>query len=285
MPDMLWSSREVKPLLRGDLDEALAVCAADPVANVYVAARISEADLDRHRGQAFVYAPHGHIEAVCWASANVVPTAGSSASAEAFAARVRRHQSRFSSVFGPAEQVARLWGELRAYWRPPIEVRPHQLLMAIGPEVPLPVAPDARVRPGTVAEIEAVLPASIAMFTEEIGYPPYNESSGRVSYRNATWSLLERGHVVVITENGHVIFKAEFGSVAVGACQVQGVWVAPSHRGRGMAAPAMAAAIEYARAHVAPVVSLYVNDFNEPAVATYERVGMRTVGEFMTVLL
>ncbi|MDO5696667.1 MAG: GNAT family N-acetyltransferase [Dermatophilus congolensis] len=282
---MLWSSREVRPLSRGDVDEALAMCAADPVANVYVAARIVETDLDRNRNQAFAYAPDGRIEAVCWTSANVVPTTGTPGSAEAFASRVRRHQSRFSSVFGPAEQVALLWSGLRAYWRPPIEVRPHQLLMAIGPDVPLPVTSDPRVRPASVREIEAVLPASIAMFTEEIGYPPYNESSGRVSYRNATWALLEREHVLVITENGHVIFKAEFGSVGLGACQVQGVWVAPSHRGRGIAVPAMAAVIEYARAYVAPVVSLYVNDFNEAAVATYERVGMTTVGEFMTVLI
>lgn len=282
---MLWTAREVRPLLRADLDEALAVCATDPVANVYVAARIMEGDLDRFRGQALAYVPEGRIEAVCWASANVVPTAGSEASAEAFAGRVRRQQARFSSVFGPAEQVAHLWANLRAFWRNPIEVRPHQLLMAIGPDVPLPVAPDPRVRPASVTEIEAVLPASIAMFTEEIGYPPYNESSGRVSYRNATWALLEREHCLVITENGEVIFKAEFGSVGVGACQVQGVWVAPSHRGQGLAAPAMAAAIDYARAHVAPVVSLYVNDFNEPAVATYRRVGMEAVGEFMTVLL
>ncbi len=282
---MLWTSREVKPLLRSDVDEALEVCAADPAANVYVAARISEADLDRFRGQAFAYAPHGSIEAVCWASANVVPTVGPPASADAFAARVRRHQARFSSVFGPAEQVAHLWAGLRAYWRPPIEVRPHQLLMAIGPDVPLPLAPDPRVRPATVGEIEAVLPASIAMFTEEIGYPPYTDASGRVSYRNSTWALLESEHILVIRENGEVVFKAEFGSVGVGACQVQGVWVAPSHRGRGIAAPAMAAVIEFARANVAPLVSLYVNDFNEPAVATYRRVGMSTVGEFMTVLL
>ena len=282
---MLWTSREVRPLVRADLDEALAVCAGDPVANVYVAARILEADLDRHRGQVFAYAPHGRVEAVCWTSANVVPTTGPPGSADAFAARVRRHQSRFSSVFGPARQVAELWAGLRAYWRPATELRPHQLLMSIGPDVPLPVTSDPRVRPASVTEIEAVLPASIAMFTEEIGYPPYNESSGRVSYRNATWALLEREHVLVITENGTVIFKAEFDSVALDTCQVQGVWVAPSYRGQGLAAPAMAACIEYARAHVAPVVSLYVNDFNEPAVATYRRVGMETVGEFMTVLL
>jgi predicted GNAT family acetyltransferase len=39
-----------------------------------------------------------------------------------------------------------------------------------------------------------------------------------------------------------------------------------------------------ARTHVAPTVSLYVNDFNTAALATYRRVGFRQVGTFASVL-
>jgi predicted GNAT family acetyltransferase len=46
----------------------------------------------------------------------------------------------------------------------------------------------------------------------------------------------------------------------------------------------MAAVVQHVRAHVAPTVSLYVNDYNVRAVRTYERVGFRTVGTFATVL-
>jgi predicted GNAT family acetyltransferase len=35
---------------------------------------------------------------------------------------------------------------------------------------------------------------------------------------------------------------------------------------------------------MAPVTSLYVNDYNSRARATYERVGFRQVGTFATVL-
>jgi predicted GNAT family acetyltransferase len=45
----------------------------------------------------------------------------------------------------------------------------------------------------------------------------------------------------------------------------------------------MAAVTELAR-EAAPVVSLYVNDFNQAARATYRRVGFADVGEFMSVL-
>jgi predicted GNAT family acetyltransferase len=46
----------------------------------------------------------------------------------------------------------------------------------------------------------------------------------------------------------------------------------------------MAAVLEIALRVVAPVVSLYVNDYNLPARAAYHRVGFREVGAFMSVL-
>ena len=46
----------------------------------------------------------------------------------------------------------------------------------------------------------------------------------------------------------------------------------------------MAAVVVATRRDVAPVVSLYVNAFNAPALATYRRVGFEQVGTFTTVL-
>jgi len=47
----------------------------------------------------------------------------------------------------------------------------------------------------------------------------------------------------VISSNGgsQVMFKAEIGAVTPQACQVQGVWVRPELRGRGLAVAGMAA--------------------------------------------
>jgi predicted GNAT family acetyltransferase len=45
----------------------------------------------------------------------------------------------------------------------------------------------------------------------------------------------------------------------------------------------MAAVVEHAR-RLAPVVSLYVNDYNYKARASYRRVGFEQVGTFATVL-
>ncbi len=65
---------------------------------------------------------------------------------------------------------------------------------------------------------------------------------------------------------------------------MQGVWVRPEYRGQGLAAPGMSAVVALARQSISPVVSLYVNDFNSPARATYRRAGFAEIGEFMSVL-
>ena len=81
-----------------------------------------------------------------------------------------------------------------------------------------------------------------------------------------------------------MVFKAEIGSVTPHACQVQGVWVRPELRGRGLAEAGMAALVNDALRRVAPVISLYVNDYNRPARAAYRRVGFTQTATFASVL-
>jgi predicted GNAT family acetyltransferase len=136
-----------------------------------------------------------------------------------------------------------------------------------------------RVRPD---ELDILVPACVAMFTEEVGISPLGADGG-ASYRSRIAELVATGRAFARIQDGRVVFKAELGSVSSAACQVQGVWVPPDLRGRGLAAPGMAAVAELAR-EAAPVVSLYVNDFNRAARATYRRVGFADVGQFMSVL-
>jgi predicted GNAT family acetyltransferase len=82
-----------------------------------------------------------------------------------------------------------------------------------------------------------------------------------------------------------VVFKAELAVVTRYTAQVQGVWVAPEFRGRGVGTAAMATVVRDALRRVAPTVSLYVNDYNEAARRVYERCGFRQMGTFATVLL
>jgi len=145
------------------------------------------------------------------------------------------------------------------------------------------VEPDPLVRHVRADEIDLLLPASIAMFTEEVGVSPIAGDGGNL-YRARVSELVHLGRSFARIDDSRVVFKAEVGAATSAACQIQGVWVDPALRGQGLSVGGMAAVVVACAAAIAPVVSLYVNDFNHAARRSYERVGFRDVGMFMSVL-
>jgi uncharacterized protein len=266
-----------------DRDEVLALCDRDPVVNVFVASRVRAGGLDPARLGAQVWGHYadGRLSSACYAGANLVPVAAGSEAIAAFAARARSQGRRCSSLVGPADAIDELWQLLRPHWGQPRDVRRAQPVMAIsGPPL---VSPDPLVRRVQPQQLDVLFPASVAMFTEEVGVSPLGFDGG-VSYRARVAELISAGRAFARIEDGQVVFKAEIGAVTPQACQVQGVWVRPQSRGRGLAAAGVAAVVAEALRNVAPVVSLYVNDFNFPARAAYRRVGFTEVATFMSVL-
>jgi predicted GNAT family acetyltransferase len=145
------------------------------------------------------------------------------------------------------------------------------------------IAPDPLVRRVRKDELDVIMPACVAMFTEEVGISPL-AGDGGLLYQARVAELVSAGRSFARIENGRVIFKAEIGAATSKACQIQGVWVDPRFRGRGLSETGMAAVLRYAIADIAPLVSLYVNDFNAAARAAYRRVGFCETGAFMSVL-
>jgi uncharacterized protein len=270
-----------------DLDAAFAVLDRDPVANAFVTSRVQVAGLDPWRlgGEMWGWYEDGALTSLCYAGANLVPICATPRAVRAFADRARRAGRRCSSVVGPAEPTAELWRLLERSWGPAREVRTHQPLM-VTDRLPYPaeVTQDPYVRRIRKDEMDSIMPACIAMFTEEVGVSPL-AGDGGLLYQARVAELVGSGRSFArLDADGRVVFKAEIGAATPRACQIQGVWVAPEHRGKGMAAPGMAAVLRYALADFAPLVSLYVNDFNTAARRTYKRVGFQEVGAFMSVL-
>ncbi len=272
-----------------DLRDAAALCAYDPVASVLAATRI-EAILATggSSAAATVWGMErgGTLDAMCWVGANLVPVCdGDDVEAlDAFADAARRHGRRCSSIVGEARPALGLWERLQDAWGPARDVRPDQPSLVMDALSPVPA--DPQVRRARVDEIPLVLPASVSMFVEEVGYSPVSGSPG--AYEARVQSLVEAGRTFVRVEDGpdgpEVVFKADLGAVSSQVAQVQGVWVAPRVRGRRLSEHGMAAVVEQTLGHVAPLISLYVNSYNAPALACYTRVGFRQVGTYATVL-
>jgi uncharacterized protein len=277
-----WRSASLRLLTDHDRDEVLALCDRDPVANVFVSARIRSTSLDPSRlgGQLWGYPDGGQLTSLCYSGANLVPVQAGPEAVAAFAARARLQGRRCSSIVGPADAVSPLWSALAPVWGRPRDVRPVQPVLAM--DTLSAVEPDPDVRQVRPRELDVLLPSCIAMFTEEVGVSPIGADGG-LAYRARMADLIGAGRSFARIDDGKVIFKAEIGAVTPYACQVQGVWVPPECRGHGHAIRGMAAVVRFAL-QLAPVVTLYVNDFNVPARAAYERVGFTQAGTFMSVL-
>ena len=278
-----WRSASLRLLTDHDRDEVLALCDREPITNVFVSARIRSTSLDPSRlgGQLWGYSEGGQLTAVCYSGANLVPVGAGPDAIGAFASRAKLQGRRCSSIVGPADGVGQLWSVLAPSWGRPRDVRPVQPVMAISGGSP--IEPDPLVRRVRPHELDVVLPSCTAMFTEEVGVSP-TAADGGAAYRARMADLIGAGRSFArIEPDGHVTFKAEIGAVTPHACQVQGVWVPPEDRGRGHAVRGMAAVVQ-AALELAPVVTLYVNDYNIPARAAYLHAGFTQVGTFMSVL-
>ena len=273
----------VRVLGRSDLAAAIRVLSTNPVENVFVASRVRAAGLEQANLGCPVWGfeRDGALRALCHAGSNLVPVNADESAIEAWT-EFAGPQRTCASIIGPSPVALELWRRLSdrwgSGWADVRNVRPHQPVMSISTP---PVGPiDHRVRRVTLDHWNAYTDAAVKMYTEEIGVSPVQGNPA--GYRFYVRQLITSGRAFGIFDRDRVIFKADLGSVSGSVCQVQGVWLDPALRGRGLAAPAMAAVVRLAQTMV-PTVSLYVNDYNLPARATYARVGFNEVGEFATV--
>jgi predicted GNAT family acetyltransferase len=266
-----------------DLADVTRLLDADPVGGAFVASRIESAGLDPWRlgAEVWGYRADGELSALCYSGANLVPVAVGEIEARAFAERARRQGRRCSSIFGDAGGVLGLWKALEATWGLAREVRRVQPLLAT--DRPPLIPADPLVRPVRPQEVEILLPACVAMFTEEVGISPIAGDGGAL-YRARVAELVGAGRAFARIEDGEVVFKAEVGAVSRRACQIQGVWTRPDLRGRGLGRAGTAAIVQACLRGIAPVVSLYVNEFNHAARRVYDEVGFTQVGTFASVL-
>lgn len=255
----------------------------DPYGAAQVAERVATHGLSwwRADGRIFGYGSRHHVESLCWAGGHVTPVCATPSAVAAFAERLGAERRSCSSIVGRADAVLGLWERLAEHWGPAREVRDNQPLLVADSDPP--VAPDPEVRLVRADEIDQLFPAAVAMYTEEVGVSPLSDDDGR-SYRRRITELVRAGRAYARFVDGEVVFKAELAVVTRHTTQVQGVWVAPEWRGRGLATAAMSAVVRDALRRVAPTVSLYVNDYNYPARRVYARCGFQPVGAFATVL-
>src|SRR3954469_5686387 len=257
--------------------------ALDPVVNVFAdyRARLTQLDPRWLAGEVWGYEVDGRLVSACHAAANLVPVQATPEAITAFAERAVSQTRRCATIVGPSVAVEPLWELLEPHWGPAREVRCGQPHMEIA--APPKIAPDPLVRRTEAAEVAALYPACVAMYTEEVGVSP-EVGGGAELYRARVQQLISRGWSFARFEGDRLVFKAEVACASPYAAQIQGVFVPPDRRGEGLAVSGMAAIVDLVRREIAPTVSLYVNDWNLAARRAYAKVGFRETARFSTVM-
>jgi predicted GNAT family acetyltransferase len=277
-------AHEIRALDAHSIDLVKNLIEQDPVRHCFLAARLEQTKQSRFRPSypdLLGYFDDGNLKSVLMTGANIVPVNTSLIARQEFATVLNRSGRRSSSIVGPAEEVLDLWSRVSATWGPAREVRGNQPVLSMRSNSSVEI--DHDVRYSNLSDLEDLVPACIAMFTEEVGISPTINGGGN-AYRNRISELVSSRRSFVKYSGSELVFKAEIGTVGAGVAQIQGVWVKPEYRGKGISVSAMAAVVKLVLANVAPVVSLYVNDYNEVALKTYRSVGFEQVDTFATVL-
>lgn len=280
------SGLEIRLLGRSDEQAALGFLDRQPARDVFIASRVLNDGVLRAPGWSPLwgaFAGSGELLGIIHVGPNVVPAIDDVAICEALAPAAAGSAATRMLV-GERLAVERLWELIGPTYGAAREIRARQYVYSVDPDsLAATAAARGVARLATPVDEERVLHLSAAMYTEEMGENPLaRDPSG---YRRRVQILTARGWTYVYDVGGDLQFKMDIGCASNRGAQIQGVYVPPEVRGRGMGTVAMAACCNLAfERH--PTLSLYVNDFNAPAVALYERLGFRREPyDFQTVIL
>lgn len=183
-------------------------------------------------------------------------------------------------IVAPRKTVERYWQQVAPRHARPRLVRESQPLLAVDRASLRGKSNGVTARRAYIDEWESVARNSAAMIRDELGYDP---RAGSDEFDPAVRSAIERGAWWVGESEGRTCFYCSEGPYSSHTLQLQGIWTPPALRRKGYAARALFA-VCVALLEKYPTLSLYVNDFNAPALALYAALGFKQVGEFSTLL-
>jgi predicted GNAT family acetyltransferase len=271
-----WS---IKSISEDDVTSALEFLRRDPLINVYLISRILE---ERFASSAQTVEVRHNREVVLVASlATNIVLAGDPAlppditetAVAVIAERILTRMLPVRAIISPAHLVEMLWARLRTRLDPPTVVRMNQPVYAIRGRLDYPDLSEAR--DATSRDLEALVPACAAMHREEVGIDPLDRDAA--GYRERVRELVEQRRSVIRLVDGSIAAKCEYSAVTSDMVQLMGVWTSPRFRRRGHARALLREVCGH-MARKGKTVTLFVNDFNLPAIALYESLGYQRVG-------
>ncbi len=271
-----WS---IKSIANDDVAAALTFLRRDPLINVYLISRILE---ERFAASTQTVEVRHNRDVVLVASlaTNIVlagdgelPLDVTETAIAVIAERILTRMLPVRAIISPAHLVEMLWSRLRTRLDPPTVVRMNQPVYAIRGRLDYPDLKESRYT--TMRDLEALVPACAAMHREEVGIDPLDRDAA--GYRERVRELVEQKRSVIRVVDGVIAAKCEYSAVTNETVQLMGVWTNPRFRRRGYARALLREVCGHC-ARKGKTVTLFVNDFNLPAIALYEELGFQRIG-------
>lgn len=273
-------SLRVAPLKCGEQAEVLTFLSARPLHNVALASLVLDNGLENFLNRGKFYACRdagGRLEGVALIGHTVLFDARTDEAVEAFASVARDCQRKYL-LMGEAERVERFWHFYAGHSGGPRFARRVSLLERR--EIPEGAgAPVTGLRPARLEDLDFVMTIQAEMAEEESGTNPLE--SDRLGFRVRCARRVERGRAWVYVLDSRPVFKAEVIAETPEAAYVEGVYVSPDVRGRGLGSRCLAQMCRALLRGGTKAVCLFVDERNERALHFYESAGFTSASGYL----
>ncbi|HEX8290820.1 MAG TPA: GNAT family N-acetyltransferase [Pyrinomonadaceae bacterium] len=282
-PEAVESARLVHPLTESHSEsEVLDFLSGRPAQAVIMSGLIRDNGFESPFNRGTFHACRdeaGRLEGVALVGHAVYVAAETAPALSAFA-RVAQGQRGAHMILGEQEMVGRFWSHYAPAGQTP-RLFCRELLFE--QRWPVPAGePVGGLRLATLDDLMLVMPVHAAMAYEESGVNPIDVDLHGFRMRCAR--RIEHGRVWVLVEDGNLLFKADVASDTPESVYLEGVYVDPASRQRGLGLRCLSQ-LGRGLLERTKTVSALVNEQNLAAQALFQKAGYKLRGLYDTVFL
>ena len=275
--------KKVHRLTENDRTEALAFLAVRPVQTVVMSSFITDNGIvsDLNRGKFFAYrSTKGKIEGIALIGHTTLVEARSDASLKALAFMARTSETPIHLIMSSGAEAAKFHGHLTGGATLPRLTCVEALF-----EARLPFAVqncEWNVGNADMKQLELVAEAQAEIAFMECGVDPMQKD--RKGFLKRVARRIEQDRVFTVFEDGKLIFKADIIAETAETIYLEGIYVHPEYRGRGVGPACLAELTRRLLQRVDHICLLSNVDF-AAAHRSFERAGYKQTDECVTLFV